>query len=111
MRTLKLLGMQDPGAAKSYTILCVLSSLVVAIFNIPLILWGKNLATVVSNDPDVQEWFGRIVWVLAAHSQSRIGGTNGCVLFIPMGKGLLGVAVKFFCFYLIATPFGVVMAL
>merc|ERR1719233_1647069 len=84
MRTLKLLGMRDPNAWKSFTILCILSSLVVAVFNIPMLIWGEKLTTVVSNDPDVQRWFGKVIWVLVLHAQTRIGAMNANVLFIPM---------------------------
>lgn len=89
----------------------MLSELLVAICNIPMLLWGERLSTVVSNDPDVQRWFAKIVWVLVLHSQIRIGAVNGSVLFIPMGKAVLLIFVKIVCFYLIATPISAVLAL
>jgi len=111
MRTLKLLGMRDPDAWKSYTILCVLSEVVVAIFNIPMLIWGEKLTTVVSNDPDVQGWFGKIIWALVMHAQLRIGCINGNMLFIPMGKAVLQIVVKIICFYIIASPITVIVSL
>jgi Na+-driven multidrug efflux pump len=111
MRTIKLLGKRDPGAWKSYTILCILSELVVAVCNIPLLLWGEDLSTVVSNDPDVRRWFGKIIWVLALHSQIKISAVNAGVLFIPMGKAILQIAVNTICFYIIATPVTAVVSL
>jgi len=111
MRTLKLLGMRDPCAWKSYAILCVLSELLVGICNIPFIFCGENLSTVVSNDLDVQWWFKRIVWVLVIHSQSRIGAIVGSVLLIPMGKAVLGLVITTVCFYMIAAPISAVLSL
>jgi len=111
MRTLKLLGMRDPGAWKSYAILCVLSEVLVALFNIPLLLWGERLSAVVSNDPDVQGWFKKIVWVLVMHSQLRIGAANSSVLLVPMGKAVLRVVCNIVGFYLIASPIAAVMSL
>jgi len=111
MRSLWLLGMKDPGAGKSYAILCVLSFIVVALCNIPFLVWGENVGRIVSNDPAVQWWFDRILWLLVLETQLRICTINGTALFVPMGKGALVVTVKFFCYYFIATPIGVVTAL
>jgi len=111
MRTLKLLGMRDPGAWKSYTMLCVLSEILVAVFNIPLLLWGERLSAVVSNDSDVQGWFKKIVWVLVMHSQLRIGAANSSVLLVPMGKAVLRVVCNIVGFYLIASPISAVFSL
>jgi len=111
MRTLKLLGKKDPGAAKSYTILCVLSILVITLTNIPLVLWGAELGKVVSNDPDVQGWFSRIVWVLVLHSQIRMGNVCAAILFIPMGKFVLAITVNVVSYYIIATPVTIVISL
>ena len=61
MRTLQLMGMEDPNAWKSYAVLCTLSFLFVAVTNIPLALFPVQLGNVVSNEPDVREWFDRIV--------------------------------------------------
>jgi len=111
MRTLKLLGMRDPGAWKSYTILCLLSELLVALCNIPLLLWGERLSAVVSNDSDVQGWFSKIVWVIVMHSQLRIGAANSSVLLVPMGKAVLRVGCNIVCYYFIATPITAVVSL
>jgi len=111
IRTVKLLGKQDPGAWKSFTILCILSELVVAVFNVPLLLFGENISTIVSNDPDVQKWFGKIIWVLVLHSQIRIGAANAGVVLIPMGKAVLRIVINITCFYLIATPVTAIIAL
>jgi len=44
-------------------------------------------------------------------SQLRIGVMNAGVLFIPMGKSKLQISVQVVCFYLIATPVTVIVAL
>lgn len=111
IRTLKLLGMRDPCAWKSYTILCVLSFLVVTVCNIPLLVSGNSISKVVSNDRNVQKWFEKIMWVLVMHSELRINYVNASVLFIPMGKAVLQVTVNLVCFYLIATPVTVIVLL
>jgi len=111
MRTLNLLGMKDPGAYKSFATICFLSALVVAMLNIPLLLFGDRICSIVSNDSDVQWYFRKLIWVLVLHSQLKIACANAAVLFVPMGKGLLRVVVNIICFYFIATPISAVGAL
>ena len=90
MRTLNLMGKLDSGASKSYAILCTLSALLVAVSNVPLLLFSSEIASLVSNDPDVASNLSSIMWVLAVHSQTRISCINANCLFIPIGKGTLG---------------------
>ena len=40
----------------------------------------------VSNDADVREAFGGMVWVLVPHTQSRILSIAATCLFVPLGK-------------------------
>lgn len=65
----------------------------------------------VSNDHGVQQWFGRLAWVLVLHSQSRISCLNAQSLLIPLGKGKLKVISTAVSFYLIASPIAGVVAL
>ena len=111
MRIVNLLGKQDPGAPKSLAILVGLSSLMVAIFNIPLLLFPGAVAEVVSNDPQVRAAFKSLVWVLVVHSQTRILSILSYSILIPVGKGALGVLICFICFYAVATPVAGVVAL
>jgi len=89
----------------------VLSELLVALLNIPLLIWGARLSAIVSNDPDVQVWFRKIVWVLVMHSQLRIGNENSILLLVPMGKAVLQVVCNIVGFYFIATPITAVFSL
>ena len=57
-------GAQDAGAPKAFAILCTLSALLVALSNVPLLLWAGKLSAVVSNDPLVRMWFKPLVLVL-----------------------------------------------
>jgi Na+-driven multidrug efflux pump len=105
MRTLNLLGRADQGAPYSYAIQSGMSFVLVLLSTtLPLLIWSNDLAAVVSNDLEVQDQFSKIVWVLALHSQTRICSINGSSLFIPLGKGTLGVLLPFFAFYLVASP-------
>ena len=71
---LKLLGKRDPGASKAFAIIQLLSFLVVACLNIPLIVQpgADALSRLASNDNGVRLVFSRLVWVLAVHAQTRI---------------------------------------
>ena len=111
MRTLVLLGKQDPGTSKSYAILCALSFLLVAAFNLPLLLGASAVARIVSNDLEVQHWFERLIWVLVLHSQTRVMSLNALATFIPMGMTVASVMITFVSFYIIAAPFASVVAL
>lgn len=89
----------------------MLSVLFVAVLNIPLLIWGERLTLLVSNDPDVQRWFGKLIWVLVLHAQLQIGCKIANVLFIPMGKATFQILLQLVSYYLIATPPAVIIAL
>jgi hypothetical protein len=63
IRTLVLLGQGDEGAAKSFAVLNVLSNVMVALSNVPLLLCQESVSAVVSNDPVVRAWFQGMLWV------------------------------------------------
>ena len=111
MRTLVLLGKVDPGAAKSFTVMCSLSALLVALTNVPLLIWSARLSALVSNDPEVQSYFSQIAWVLVIHTQTRILSINAGCLFVPIGRGTVSVVINFVSFYVVATPIVGVLAL
>ena len=112
MRTLKLMGKNDPdGAKRSFAALCFLSFLLVGLTNVPLLLYSKNIGIAVSNDVDVRFWLNKIIWVLALHTQTRICSINGGALYIPMEKGKLKVIQNIVSFYCIAAPLAAVAAL
>ena len=112
MRTLKLMGKNDPdGAKRAFTALCVLSFLLVGLTNVPLLLYSKDIGIAVSNDVDVRFWLDKIIWVLALHTQTRICSINGGALYIPMEKGKLTVIQNIVSFYCIAAPLAAVAAL
>jgi Na+-driven multidrug efflux pump len=112
MRTLKLMGNNDAiGAKKAYTAMCVLSFLLVAITNIPLLVWSDDIGVLVSNDVNVQQWLNRIVWVLALHTQTRICSINGGAIYIAVERGTLKVVQNVVGFYVVASPLAAVGAL
>ena len=111
MRTLNLLGKMDRGAPKAFAMLCGLSALVVAVTNVPLLVGGDAIASVVSNDTDVQYWFRQIVWILVIHSQTRISCINAMAIFVPIGQGKRQLVANIVAFYLIGAPIGGVLAL
>ena len=104
MRTLVLLGKRDPGAARAFFLLVLLSSLLVGAYNAALYAAAGAVTRFVSNDADVRAAFGGVVWVLIPHTQSRILFIAATCLFVPLGKPLLSIAATFFCFYALATP-------
>lgn len=111
MRSLQLLGKQDPGARKAFELFNWLSGICVAITNVFLVIFRDELCEFISNDRAVHHWLRDIVWVLAAHTQTRILALNASFLFIPIGKGTLRVGITFVSFYLIALPFAGIVAL
>jgi Na+-driven multidrug efflux pump len=111
IRTLNLLGKRDPGAPRSFAMLCLMSTFLVACLNVPLLLFPDQVAQVVSNEVDVQQWFSDALWVLVAHSQSRVTSLNATCLFLGMGHSTVGVLLNFVCFYCIASPIAGVVAL
>lgn len=111
IRTLNLLGNRDPGATRSFAILCVLSTAFVAVINIPLLLFPDQVSQAVSNEADVQQWFSDALWVLVLHSQTRVISLNASSLFISMGRSTFGVLLNFVSFYCVAAPISAVVAL
>lgn len=111
IRTLTLLGKQDPGAWRSLALLSVMSTLLVALLNVPLLLFPTQVAQIVSNEVEVQQWFSDALWVLAIHSQSRVTCLNATCLFLSMGQSTVGVLLNFVCFYCIASPIAGIVAL
>jgi len=111
MRSLVLLGKQDPGARKAFGLFTLLASAVVAVSNIFLFIFQDGLCKMVSNDEAVREWLGKIVWVLTIHTQTRILSINASFLFIPLGKGIFWTSVTFVCFYLIGSPISAAVGL
>lgn len=112
MRTVGLLGRKDDGAAKSFALMCLLAAGTVAVtVSVPLLIWNNEISAAVSNDLEVQHWFNQIGWVLVIHVQSRISSINASSLFIPIGRGSVGLGLTFLSFYVIATPIAAVGAL
>jgi Na+-driven multidrug efflux pump len=112
MRTLKLMGNNDPvGAKKAYACMCFLSFVLVSVTNIPLLVWSDDIGIVVSNDKDVRYWLNQIIWVLAIHQSSRICSINGGALYIAVERGTLKVLQNFVGFYVVASPIAAVAAL
>lgn len=104
MRVLKLLGKQDVGARASFSLLSVLSAVLVCVTNVPLFCFPGQIATMVSNDSNVQWWFQRLVWVLMLHSQTRIVCISAGSLFIALGQWKVKLAITFVAFYVVAGP-------
>ena len=111
MRALVLLAKLDPGAPKSYSVLCFLSFIFVGVSNVALLIWSGKLSNVISNDHEVQHWLHQIMWVLVVHTQTRILSLNAQNMFVPIGKGTEAVALNLIGFYVVATPIVAVLAL
>eukprot|EP00808_Paulinella_micropora_P022150 g11928.t1 len=111
IRTIKLLGKQDPLACRSWGLLTILSCAVVALTNLPLFLCSHSLSRLISNNAEVSDWFRKLVWVLALHTQTRI--LSSCVsdIFIPIGKGRILVVLCMIAFYVIGAPVACLAAL
>ena len=110
MRALKLLGAQDRGAPWAYSFMCILSALLVGVSNLPLLVCTESISAVISNDPEVQRWFGKLLWVLTLHQQTRMSYNNAFSLFNPIGLGSVRLGANLVAFYLLAVPFAFVMA-
>lgn len=110
MRALTLLGARDPGAPRAFGVLLALATGLVALLNVPLLTEaGANaLSRLLSNDPDVVKWFGGLVWVLVAHTQSRIVDLTCASLLVPMGWPRTRLAVIFISFWLVGAPLAIV---
>lgn len=112
MRTIKLMGKNDPhGAKRSFAVLCLLSFILVGITNIPLLLYSKDISLIVSNDASVRIWFNKIFWVLALHTQTRVCSINGGALYVPMEKGKMAIIQNLVSFYIIVSPIAAVATL
>eukprot|EP00928_Gymnodinium_smaydae_P088252 TRINITY_DN72360_c0_g1_i1.p1 TRINITY_DN72360_c0_g1~~TRINITY_DN72360_c0_g1_i1.p1 ORF type:complete len:567 (+),score=13.35 TRINITY_DN72360_c0_g1_i1:39-1739(+) len=110
IRSLTLLGRQDPGARKAFFIFNQLAALVVAVGNVLIYLIQDEFCGWVSNEAAVKKWFGHIVWVLFAHTQTRISALASQILYIPLKKGWLRIIITFVSFYVIAAPIAALFA-
>mmetsp|Transcript_112732 Transcript_112732/g.318616 ORF Transcript_112732/g.318616 Transcript_112732/m.318616 type:complete len:506 (+) Transcript_112732:131-1648(+) len=111
MRVLNLLGKQDAGAPKALVIFNVLAVVVVCITNVPFLISQGAICSFVSNDEAVQEWLYRMLWVLVPHTVTRVVSIICGMLFVPLGRGMLGTFLTFLSFYCIATPLACYVAL
>jgi len=111
MRSLALLGRQDPGARESFLLFHKLSAFGVAFGNVLLLLFQDQLCRLMSNDEAVRQWLSKILWILALHIQTRISALAPLFLYIPLGKGMLQFVMTFSSFYLVACPVAGVVAL
>lgn len=111
MRTLVLLGKQEPQAEKAFLIFSVLAAVVVGASNILIFLFRGALCSVITNDASVQKWLSSIIWVLVIHTQTRIGCLSSSAMLIPLGRGRLRAACTFASFYLVASPIALFVAL
>ena len=67
MRILNLLGKNDyKSAIKALKLHILLCASVTGIASLLLFIFSSEISQVVSNEPDVQEWFKSLVWVLLA---------------------------------------------
>merc|ERR1712232_383827 len=111
MRSLELLGKQEPGARKAFWLFHNLSSVIVAVFNVLILLLQGVLCSLVSNDSSVQHWLGQILWILTLHTQTRISGLVTLIFYVPLGKGIIRTMLTFVTFYLVAVPIAGLVAL
>jgi len=59
----------------------------------------------------VQQWFGKVVWLLALHSQTRITCINMNSLFIAFNKPILANVITYGSFYLLSVPLTAIVSL
>lgn len=111
MRTLQLLGKQALHAKKSLMAQSLLSFGMIALLNIPLLLFSRGLSGVVSNDAQVQREFEKITYLLVSQSQSRILCCCLNSVFVPLDKGYLLLVSSFVVTYLISAPLGGITSL
>lgn len=111
VRVINLMGMQDKGATKAFVILCLFSAGLVLLTNVPLVAASQYIAKCVSNDASVQQWFGKVVWLLALHSQTRVTSINMSSLFIAFNKPILANVITYGSFYLLSVPLTVFVSL
>jgi Na+-driven multidrug efflux pump len=69
------------------------------------------ISALVSNQADVREAFGRILWVLIPTDQTRLLAICAGMLFVPLGRPTLSVTITFVCFYCVASPITYVLSL
>ena len=115
---------QDPGSFQAYVLLCVFSSAVVLLTNIPLLTHPGAMVAPLSNDPAVREWLEPLLWVLAVHIQAltshsirnssscsvhatrccqgRVAALTAKELLIPLGRPWLAMAISYASSYLVA---------
>jgi len=111
MRSLALLGRQDPGARKAFWLFHNLSAVIVVALNVLLVLLQRSLCEAVSNDSSVQQWLGQIWWVLTVHMQTRISSLATCIFYVPLGRGMLRTLLNVVTFYCVAAPISGLVAL
>merc|ERR1712226_1448887 len=83
----------------------------VLLCNVPLVLGSSWIAKFVSNDHAVQQWFSKVVWLLALHSQTRVTSINMSSLFIAFNKPILSNIITYGAFYILSAPLGGIVAL
>jgi Na+-driven multidrug efflux pump len=112
MRTIKLMGTNDPvSAKKAYAVMCILSFVLVSLTNVPLLFFKNDVSILISNDRDVQKWLNQILWVLAVHQSTRICSINSGALYIAIERGGTQVLQNIVSFYIIASPIAGIAAL
>jgi len=111
MRSLSLLGSQDPGARKGFWLLFNVASFAVAAINVLLISMQGVLTNVVSNNESARQSFSKILWILVVHTQTRIWSLTTAIFYVPLGQGYLQIALLFVTFYCISAPVAGVIAL
>lgn len=111
MRSLALLGKQDPGARKAFWLFHHISAVIVLIVNMIVLATQSFLRQILSNDTSVHDWLGKILWILTLHCQTRISSLITFIFYVPLGRGMLRTWITFGTFYLVAVPIVVVVAL
>lgn len=111
IRSVRLLGKGDPGAAKAFTLFQVMASTVVGVSNVFLFIFREEICRMMSEDAAVQGWLEQIFWVLIIHTQTRICSCSSVCLFIPAGRGKFQIFWTFASFYFVASPIAGIVAL
>lgn len=111
IRILNLLGKQDPNTWKAFLMFNALAFTIVAISNIPFMVYEEEIAGFVSNDAAVQKWISKMLWVLVPHTLTRVISIICSMLYVPLGRGMLGTLVISIGFYAVGTPISLYTAL
>mmetsp|Transcript_27716 Transcript_27716/g.67212 ORF Transcript_27716/g.67212 Transcript_27716/m.67212 type:complete len:509 (+) Transcript_27716:178-1704(+) len=111
IRTLSLLGKQDPNAGRSFYLLVFFSFLLVTLSCAPLLALPQQIASIFTNDAAVQQAFRGVLWLLVPHALSRILSLPFATILIPMGAKCFAIVTTFATFYGVATPIAMVVAL